>query len=176
MPIESNIDEVGSWMRRVIQGINMEMPGPTSILGHDIGVAAAEGIQERSYAEQRGAKEAFRPNSKKYLEEKIELYESDLINVRTGQMLSMGSMTADIEIADEGKTATMTYGSGEPPQYSVNGYIEEEDKAITDKEKAWIAHNDNRSFFELDEEINNNRVLPVVRDALEQYLKEHGGS
>lgn len=175
MPIFSNVDDMlgpGSWLEDTINGFRFDLPGIHESIGYDCAIAVAEGIQERSLVEQRGATEVWPANSADYLEYKIEHYNSDRINARTGQMLSMHSLTADIQIEDHGETVVMTYGTGEAPGSSLTGHLEPEDEETTDKEKAAIAHANGRSFFEIDQNITNTKVLPIIRDCLGEYLQE----
>jgi hypothetical protein len=178
MPIFSNVDQVFAWVQRTVEEVNFRMPGIHESLGYDMAIAVAEGIQERSYRYQRGATESWddnvshSPNADAERARKKTLYGSDKINYRTFQMLSMGSLTADVTIQDGGETVVMCYGTGEPPSSSLTGYLEEEDLETTDKEKAFIAHKTGRNFFELDQDIVSERVMPIVAEALTKYLQE----
>lgn len=171
MPIFSNVDQVFAWVGRTIEEINFGMPGIHESLGYDMAIAIAEGIAERSYSEQRGASEVWPENSDEYAREKEKLYGSRWINVRTAQMLSMSSLAADIAIQDGGETVVMCYGTGEPPSSSLTGHLEDSDREVTDKEKAAAAHLNGRPFFELDDDIVHDRVMPVVAEALTKYLQ-----
>jgi hypothetical protein len=176
MPIDSNIHEVGAWVTSVTEGFSFDSPGINESIGYDSAIAIAEGIQARSYNYERGAVEKWPENSEEYALDKWEKYHSDKINVRTGQMLSMMSLTANITTDDGGKTVVMNYGTGEPPTSSMTGYLDEDDKSVTDKKKASDAHALGRSFFEVDQDIDNERVMPIVNEGLNKYLKDRNAS
>lgn len=171
MPMTSNIDDVARWLTSVMDNFRFDEPGINESMGYDCGVAIAEGIQERAYKEQAGAKQVWRVNSEPYKTWKGEHYAIELTNFRTTQMLSMGSLTANMYSEDGGKTFVMNYGTGEIPTSSLTGYLDADDE-ITDKKKASIAHDDNREFFELDQTIVNDRVMPIVQEVAEAYFKK----
>ncbi len=64
----------------------------------------------------------------------------DEINIRTGQMLSKLSIAGNITITP--REVLIGYGTGQPPSSSAspNQYISDEDKKVTDTEKAEWAH------------------------------------
>jgi hypothetical protein len=176
MPMFSNIDEVARWLDSVVTEFDFDQPGTNSSMAQDCGVAVAEGIVKRSYDQQMGASEVWPENSDEYAKYKEEHYGSRWINVRTSQMLSMASLTANITTTDDGKTAVMNYGTGEPPNSSITGYLEESDKEVTDKEKAAIAHANGRPFFEIDEDIDTQNVMPILAEGLSKYLQKRADS
>lgn len=176
MAITSNVDRVDSWLQAAIKGVNFEMPGPISTLGHDMTVVATEGIQKRSYQDQRGKSEVWPENSEPYRTEKEQLYDIDKTNYRTSQMLSTLSVLGEQHVADGGKTYVWQYGEGRPPSSSLTGHLSASDLAITDREKAEKAHAEGRPFFELDEDINTQKILPVLAESLGKYLQEKANS
>jgi hypothetical protein len=176
MPIDSNIHEVGAWVTSVTEGFSFDSPGINESIGYDSAIAIAEGIQERSRQKEMGATEKWPENDPEYALWKANKYHSRHVNFRTGQMLSMISLTANITTADNGKTTVMNYGTGEYPSSSLTGYLDEDDLSSTDKEKATLAHFGGRPFFELDQEIDSERVLPIVNECLGKYLKDRNAS
>jgi hypothetical protein len=172
MPMFSNIDEVSRWLDSIVGEFDFDQPGINSSMSQDCAVAVAEGIRDRSYEKQMGASEVWPENSREYAKEKEKNYGSRWINVRTSQMLSMTSLTANITTTDNGKTTVMNYGTGEPPNSSMTGYLEESDKEVTDKEKAAIAHANGRPFFEIDEDIDTQNVMPIIAEGLSKYLQK----
>jgi len=174
MPIFSNVDEVGAWLTDVVKSIDFTIPGVDSAMGLDTAFAVAEGIYDRSDSRQQGADARWPENSEPYKSDKLSKYGTDKTNFRTGQMISLASMLANVTI--EPRLITMLYGTGLPPTSSVNGYIEEEDKLISDREKAAIAHEEGRPFFEVDETIDAENVMPILREALGKYLEERANA
>jgi hypothetical protein len=172
MPIFSNIDQVEAWVINSVSGFGLDAPGPTSTVGHDMMVAVAEGIQARSLVQQRGATEVWPENSDDYAKYKEEHYASKWINVKTSQMLSMLSLLGEFRLLDDKRTLEWLYGTGDPPRSSITGFLDESDLEVTDREKAVIAHASGRSFFELDQQMDNEKAMPILKAALARYLKD----
>ncbi len=171
MPIFSNINEVAAWLDRVVQSIDMNIPGIDQSMGRDMAHAVADGIEKRSYEKQQGASVQWPKNEAKYLERKKRLYGQDKINFRTGQMISHASLTANLGTIDSGKTMVMQYGTGTAADTSKTGYLETGDKIVTDTEKAGYAHDAERPFFQVDHEIDVQNVMPIAKEALAKYLQ-----
>jgi hypothetical protein len=87
-------------------------------------------------------------------------------------MLSDESLTANLGSIEGGKTFVMQYGTGTAPTTSQTGYISDQDKLAADTEKPTYAHEQGRPFYQLDEEIATERVMPVDADGLGKYLQK----
>ncbi len=172
MPMFSNIDDVARWLDSVVADFTFDLPGDRGTIGEDSAHAIADGIQERSYVDQRGASEPWPENSERYRTEKDEKYGTTKTNYRTQQMLLDESLTANLISIDEGKTFVMQYGTGTAPTTSPTGHISDQDKLVTDTVKAAYAHEQGRPFFQLDKQIATERVMPVVSEGLGKYLQE----
>lgn len=165
MPIDSNIDDIAGFITGLADGFSFVHSGA----GMESVEKVVTGIQHRSEQFQcTGGGEAWPENSPEYLIDKANRYGTRLINYRTGQMLGQESLIGETVIED--KLVTMRYGTGRPPQSSVNGYMEPSDEEVTDIEKAEIALASGRAFYELDDAINE-QVGAVVAEAYAEYLR-----
>ncbi len=176
MPISSNIDQVADWLRESVAGVNFNMPADNAQLG---GVCAREiaiGIQERAFNEQKGAVEEWPENSPGYKRYKGRHYGIELTNFRTQQMLLLGSLEANVHVEDDGKTTVMEYGTDQVPTDSASGTLTATDQVRTDTQKAHYAHEQGRSFYEIDQKMDNERIMPVLRRALKAHLEERARS
>lgn len=162
---ESNIDDVGRWLRESIGGFSLH----DSEAGVNMMEKVVTGIQKRSFADQcTWDGEAWPENSDRYLAFKKANYGSGLINYRTGQMLSQTSLLGENHIGD--KQLEIRYGTGRPPEDSMNGYMESSDLETTDREKAEIAELNGRGFFDLDDDIRE-QAFQVFSEAFGKHLR-----
>jgi hypothetical protein len=145
-------DEVVGWLERFAHSFNFTRPGLDQSLGRDMAMAQIQRILDRCaqfvgpdgtpWEENSDTPTPWMPNG--YKQWKADHYGWDHPNYRTGQMLSKASMAGNIEItADEVKIG---YGLGLPPRagYSPTGHCSDEDRAVTDREKAEWAHMETR--------------------------------
>jgi hypothetical protein len=130
----------------------------------------AEGIVDRSAAEQRGVEGAFPANDSEYTARKVKLYGVDLIGFRTGQMISLPSLLGKIDVTPD--SVVMTYGTDQPPTRSMSsGYISTSDQAVTDTAKAGYFTEKKGSFYAIDEEIAD-KVRTYFADQLGDFIKD----
>jgi hypothetical protein len=83
-------------------------------------------------------------------------------------MLSRTSILGTVVI--DTNEIEIRYGTGKPPTYSDNGFMTESDRQTTDIEKAYWASQDDRQFFELDDEIKD-ATFQIFTDAFGQHLR-----
>jgi hypothetical protein len=165
----SNDSEIDAWLRASVAAFDIRDRG----VGHDAAEAVADGIIERSHEQQKGATVPWPENSDNppgqgYRSKKGKRYGTTKTNFRTGQMLSRASVLGTVVITKN--TVEIRYGTGKPPTSSVNGYIEERDKQITDVEKAEYADELGRPFFELDETICDH-IFDIIGDGLGDHIR-----
>ena len=103
-----------------------------------------------------------------YRSKKGKKYGTTKTNFRTGQMISRASVLGTVIITKN--SVEIRYGTGQPPTSSVNGYIEERDKQITDVEKAEYADELGRPFFELDDQICDH-TFNIIGDGLGDHIR-----
>jgi len=174
---ESNIDQVVADLERWVDGFDFERTGAEGSLGRDIVKAVAEGIAKRGAEQHRGAVDAWADNAdnppgKGYASWKQKRYGHREPNVRTGQMLSMPSLTGSGTTIEPEKI-TMVYGDGTKTARPVVAA----DSAKTDQEKAYHAHTGQgpqgikRPFYELDDELAGD-VRKMIAEALNEYVHE----
>ena len=166
---DSNVDDVFAWLTRCVDGFSLAESGR----GNSIAETIAQGIEERSDQRQQGADEPWPENSdnppgKGYRSRKRRKYKTDKTNYRTKQMLSRESLLGEVVVNKD--SVTINYGTGKPPTAGAEGYIENSDKQITDIEKAFYAHQLDRPFFELDEQLID-KVFDDFCDELEEHLQ-----
>lgn len=174
--LDSNIDEIGSWLDQLVDTYNFTRPGTDQSLGRDLAGVVAQGIQDRTVADQTDANGGpLKPNEPKYAKWKAKRFDAHQPLVRGGQMLSLQSLIGEVEVtADE---VIMHYGTGdEEPLVSSTGAVMPRtihkqigavEPAPTDREKAeW--NSDDRPFYALDDKIGE-----AVRDAAAAALGEH---
>ena len=149
----SNIEDISRLEEELLRGWN---------LGDDadaIAGAVAEGLRERTYDRGLGADgERLKVNEPKYAARKAKEFGSTRPLVRTGQLLDIESLKGDVEASPD--AVTMTYGTGGAG----------EGGGPTDREKAaW--NSGERPFYALDDAIVDERVMPIVADALDRRLE-----
>lgn len=159
----SNIDDVGAWLDRCIDGFSLN----EDERGRDIAESIAEGIEVRSDQEQSGALDDWPKNSEPYRTRKLRKYGTDKTNYRTKQMLSRASLLGDVVVNKD--SVDIRYGTGRPPDGS-SGHVEKSDQQITDIEKARFAHQLGRPFFELDDEIAD-KAFEIFCDQFEDHIE-----
>jgi hypothetical protein len=177
VPITSNIDDVDRAITGTLYRFGMTSQSKQRNLGEDLAHGVADGIEVRSDQQQRGEvviwpENSDNPPGKGYKSRKKRLYGTDKTNYRTSQMLSHESLVGELLV--DRNEVKMTYGTDRAPTTSANGYIEERDKRVTDREKAAYAHEDgkDRDFYELDEQIVDERIMPLIEDALQEAFDQ----
>ncbi len=162
----SNVEEVYAAITEAVGGFDLHHNGA----GMDMIEKVVTGIQLRSMAHQcTWDGESWPNNSAEYLAYKKRYYDSGLINYRTGQMLSQESLMGEWHVGE--KMLEIRYGTGRPPDRSMNGYMEPCDELITDREKADRAIINGRGFFDLDDEIKD-ETFNVFSDAFAKHLRD----
>lgn len=167
MPGSHNVDQVFNDIKAVIDGFNFATQVEDKTLGLDCAGIVADEIIHRSIDEQRGEAGAWYEIDERYAASKLKNYGTNLIGVRTGQMLSLESMLGTVNVSTS--EVQMLYGTGKPPTTSsVTGYITTADKEISDIEKAYFFSKD-RPFYELDDLISD-KVYARIEHCLEEYI------
>ncbi len=161
----SNIEDVYHWLDESVSGFSLH----ESEAGMNMIEKVVTGIQLRSIADQMTwDAQPWPENQGEYLSYKKAHYDSGLINYRTGQMLSQTSLLGENHIGE--KQLEIRYGTGKPPDSSMNGYMESSDFETTDREKAEIAELNGREFFDLDDEIRE-QTFQVFSEAFGKHLR-----
>lgn len=165
----SNIDEVESWEKDLIDSFDFTRPGEDQSLGRDMAADVATGIIDRTTAEQRDATGSpLKPNEPKYAKRKAEKYGAHQPLVRTGQLLSLQSVKGEVTVSPD--EIVMRYGTGDAPSRSSTGYISDADRAVTDRQKAeW--NSDERPFYAMDDAIID-AVAQRAADELAKVMNE----
>jgi hypothetical protein len=171
----SNQNEVAEWLRSCLDDFGFDSPSGATTLGEAIRENHVQQIQERSFGEQRGADAPWPANSEPYRTIKEEEFGSDLINVRTRQMLSRESLRGRAT-ADK-REILHTYGLDEAGDSNAGRKPRRDGKprkarAVepTDVDKAGWADEQQRQFFELDDQIRDKNA-DLVADALAEHLR-----
>src|SRR4051794_13882624 len=112
------IDEYFRKLAGLIDTFNFERKGHGESMGKDAAGIVAEGIVDRSAAEQRGVDGLWRANDPAYTDFKRAKYGVDLIGFRTGQMISLPSLLGKIDVTPN--SVLMTYGTNQPPTRSMS--------------------------------------------------------
>lgn len=163
----SNADQVFDAIEGIVTSYNFTLPGRNRDLGMELAYKVADGIHDRSIQEQRGASSFWAACDAEYVTEKFDLYKTNKTGERTGQMLSILSLVGQVEISEY--TVYMTYGiDAAPTRSKYSGYISDQDKSITDAEKA-EHFSAKRPFYELDEVICQ-ACVELARDELIDYM------
>jgi hypothetical protein len=173
----SNETEVLAWLHGGVAGFDFNSSCGGKPLAQAIQENHVQQIQERSLGEQRGPMLPFKENDPVYAERKAEEYGSDLINYRTGAMLSKESLEGQLQV--NGTEMTHLYGTGQPgdPEQGRRskptrpGRKPRKTKAEpTDIQKANWAEEQGRGFFGLDDQIKD-RNGELVGEALAEHLR-----
>jgi len=174
----SNAAEVGDRFVESIRSFGLKTDYAGKALGQLLADDTATGSQERSIEQQCDgsgspwAQNSDNPEGRGYRSKKAKRCGTALTNGRTGQMLSKESLAGKVIITQY--LVEMTYGTGQPPDRCANGAEPTEaDKAITDDDKAFYAHEQGRRFFELDQDICNHN-FGRFSAALGEHLRNPG--
>jgi len=170
----SNIDDLARWERELIDTWDFTVAGESQSLGRDMVGAVAEGINERTVADQKDATGGdLTPNEARYAARKAREWGSHQPLIRSGQMLSLESLIGEVEV--EPHQITMRYGTGRPATRVSGPGGKLRDDEPTDREKAgW--NSEERPFYALDEAIVDDHVMPVAAESFDKHLKAKGGS
>lgn len=184
----SNASTVFANIERWLDGFNFARPGREQSLGRDTAmviirgpdVGAQGGIMGRCAAEVTPDGVPWPPNSDDpaghgYASRKEELYGWRETNRRTSQMLSQQSLYGKTTI--EPFRVTLRYGEDTPPSNSKSptGYISDQDKSVTDVQKATWAHEQGRGFYAATGEDRHN-VVGMLQKDLDGYVRERNES
>ena len=174
----SNEAEVLAWLTTGVTSFDFNAPVPGGgTLAQAIQANHAQQIQERSLGEQRGPLLPFKKNDPVYAARKLEEFGSDLVNYRTGAMLSKESLEGQITV--NGTEMVHVYGTGQPgdPEQGRKakptrpGRKDRKTKAEpTDIQKANWAAELGREFFGLDDQMKV-RNAELVGEALAEHLR-----
>jgi hypothetical protein len=168
--IQAIIDEYFRDLNALIATFNFTRKGREKALGREAAQLVAEGIVDRSAKKQGGADNNWPPNSAKYTAWKENLYNVKLIGFRTGQMISIESLLGHVDI--EPLHVLIRYGTGLPPTRSMSSsYISDEDRKVTDTQKADFFTAKKGDFFEVDDTIAD-KVREHFASALEDFIDE----
>jgi hypothetical protein len=174
----SNISDVMSNLKGVIDGFNFTVKGADQSLGRDVAKLIVKRIADRSLSDQGPAGGGEWPkNAPAYAAYKEKRYgvPDPAPNVRTGQMLSAKSLMGTTIV--EAYLITMRYGVGEPPDRTGTGVpLAKADTKRTDIEKAYYAHTGQskkkikRPFYEVDE-ADGIAVVELCQKNLNAYIE-----
>ena len=190
MSQDSNIGDVVRWLEAFVYGFDFRRHGVDKSLGRDLVAEVVGRIQERSaQSHQAPDGSTWPPNSTKptlfykrgYMELKEVEYEIfDEPNFRTGQMLSELSLGLNAKTVYLEHEIEIRYGIDSPPTVSrsPNGYLSDEDKKVTDTQKAEWAHMDNprtgkpaRPFYGFGEG-DAEALVKIAQQVLNDYILE----
>lgn len=168
MGATSNAKQVVDDLRRLILSFGFDKTIEGRSIGQDCVGVVADGIAARSIDAQGSPDGSWPANEPKYKEWKRDKYGSDLVGVRTGQMLSIESLKGGSIITTH--DVEMQYGTGLPPTRSyASAYFDPRtDGSISDIEKAFL-FSKRRPFYVLDDAIADG-VLARLESAVAQYL------
>jgi hypothetical protein len=183
----SNIKDVTAWLENFVAGFNFLRPGTDQNLGRDLAHVVAGRISERATQRSRGADPSpwreltDKPAGKGYKSRKQKAYgwaEADgKPNVRTGQMVSEESCMGDTRVGEQ--LVEIHYGEDRPPAKTHSPVDRRTpsqirgDEKVTDRQKAGYAVELDRSFFEVDDDIEA-AVIEEARLHLEHYILTEG--
>lgn len=170
MDADQIISEYFRKLAGLVATFDFTRKGQGESMGKDAAGIVAEGIVDRSAAEQRGVDASFPANDPDYTTRKVKLYGVDLIGFRTGQMISLPSLLGHIDVTPD--SVLMTYGTNEPPTRSMSsGYISASDQAVTDTQKAEYFTERKGRWYAIDDEIADN-VRVYFADQLGGFIRE----
>jgi hypothetical protein len=183
----SNIDRVVAWLRGFVDSFDFSRPGKDQSLGRDVANVIVRGPQLDDTGGILGrCTDGVGPegtpwpaNADSTVAQKQRLYGHEEVNRRTGQMLSQASLLGRTEVA--GEIVTLRYGTGSAPSGSAapTGYISEQDKAVTDMQKAQWAHTWQsrrgvlRPFYGMGQG-DTEAVVAVCQENLDDYIRSQG--
>ena len=177
---QTNVDQVAADMRHTIDSFGFTSTHEGRALGELLVDEIVEGIHLRSVEKQCDGDGTPWPENKwRTRQRKIKLHGEALVNVDTGQMLSVRSLRGKVTITQY--LVTIEYGTGTAAQspdrlpatqriHVAGGTAKE---LITDVDKATFAAEQNRRFFELDDEICA-KTFTVFTTALGAFLANPG--
>lgn len=175
-------DELNQYLTDFVDGFEFTRPGHAGSLARDVAVLQAELIQKRSGVQEAPDGSAWVENSTKpsprypqgYKAWKLEKYGWDAPNYRTGQMLSVESLTGDIEITPH--EIKIGYGTDSSPMSggSPTNLLTNRDEAVTDTQKAECAHNPTggrpaRKFFGTGAG-DAEKIVELCQENLNEYI------
>jgi hypothetical protein len=164
------INEYFRKLEALIATFDFTRQGHGESMGKDACGVVAEGIVDRSAADQRGVDDVFPANDSKYTDRKRAKYGVDLIGFRTGQMISLPSLLGRIDVTPD--SVLMTYGTNTPPTRSMSsGYISTSDQAVTDNQKAEYFTERKGRWYAIDEPIAV-QVREYFADQLGIFIRE----
>lgn len=170
MDADQIISEYFQKLAGLVATFNFTRHGHGESMGKDAAGIVAEGILDRSVAEQRGADDFFPDNDSQYTDRKRAKYNVDLIGFRTGQMISLPSLLGKIDVTPD--AVLMTYGTNEPPTRSMStSYISTSDQAVTDTQKAEYFTERKGRWYAIDEPIAD-AVRVYFADQLGGFIRE----
>jgi len=153
----------------LIDKFDFTRQGHGESLGKEAAAHVADGIRDRSVKEQGGPDGAWPANEPKYTARKNQLYNTTLIGFRTGQMLSQPSLLGRVDVTPH--LVEIHYGTGKAPSDSMHGYISDQDKLVTDTEKAGYFTDLKGAFFVLDTTIAD-KIRGYFADELDKFIRE----
>ena len=118
---QSNIDEVGAWIREIVGTFDFLVDVGSGILAEDVRDLIAEMIRKRSINFKQGADVYWVDNERKYKEWKEKTYGVSNVGELTGQMLSLDSLKGNSIVTPD--SITMYYGIGQPADRFKNAPI-----------------------------------------------------
>lgn len=168
----SNIDEISAAFDDLFDsfGFTAEATGGINLGEECVGLIIESIADDASQA--KGADgQTFPDNSEPYRADKDRVYGWDNPGYRTGQTLSLASLKGTPEISDD--QVSMTYGTGEPPSrsYSPTGHISDQDKEVTDREKAGWLTEKYGDIYALNE-ARERAVVDAVSDAFGKFATD----
>ena len=176
----SNIDEVIASLDAIVDGFGFDLTTGDQDLGQDCVTIFAGGVQDLA-AQGIGSEGEWKANSDEpeghgYASYKARVYGVvERPNVRTNQMLSELSLSNSTRSHE---TVDLKYGTGMPPGGIAGGQsVQEADKKITDREKAYYAHTGQgpegirRPFYALNDDINTG-IQVRCQERLNDYAEE----
>lgn len=171
----SNIDQVCTWIDDVINSIDFTRPGEDESIGKDVAVSIAQEIADDAAEQMEPDGTPFPANEAKYAAWKGRKYgmQEPAYGYRTGQMLSLESLIGEVDVkADE---VTMTYGKDLPPtRSSASGYISDQDKAVTDRQKMGWMKDKGVNIYKLSDLVRQ-RAFELIREWFARVIREKGG-
>jgi hypothetical protein len=154
----------------LVKTFDFTRKGQGESMGKDAAGKVAEGIVDRSAAEQRGVDASFPANDPDYTADKVNRYGVDLIGFRTGQMISLPSLLGHVDVTPD--TVLMTYGTNTPPTRSMSSSsISTSDQRVTDTEKAEYFTNRKGRWYAIDDTIADD-VRVYFADQLGGFIRE----
>lgn len=193
---DMNVDEVEQALLELIDGFGFDASVEGKAVALDVADAFALGVNAMVGDQKILGGQPMPPLDWFYSEEKAKDYGFDIAGYRTGQMLSMVSLIGKLDISRD--LLVISYGTGMPPTRGSGptGYISEEDKEVTDTEKAgWfqegfvgtvsyttrsgksVSYEVNRPprpFYGVEPETEA-MIVEVIQDNLHKYITQFWG-